>query len=258
MDGTAPALRVRPLDPADATAVKRLHKFAKLQGQPVFGLDQRGVEAMIESAANLQDGAFGFVGVEQDEGEEDVVAAATAQQEAGGGLVVLSVVVRSDARGKGVGKRLLASLLEQAANQHAGSVLTDVAAANGPAMSFFKRAGFKQVHSDGKTVELARSLAVRASRLGRAGGSAPAATALARRAPQACMHASGRRAFGACSAGRTSNHSSASACWGMFGGRLHGCTPAGPRFAVHVTPPRPCATVRWTGSSHAARVLVGM
>mmetsp|Transcript_37446 Transcript_37446/g.83325 ORF Transcript_37446/g.83325 Transcript_37446/m.83325 type:complete len:253 (+) Transcript_37446:78-836(+) len=155
----------RCFGPTDLAAVKRLHKFAKLDGKPVFGADTSGTEEMLEYAANQQSGTFGMVATSSSDAT-DILAAATAQLDesshadgttrpSGTGsilsMVLLTVVVRADHRRGGVAKGLIQALCDWASKQHGVHVVvTDVSAANSPAVTFFTRAGFKTRNTGGK------------------------------------------------------------------------------------------------------------
>lgn len=153
-------VRVRRLSPQDLPAVRRLHKFAKdkATGQPIFGTDQTGVMQMLDAAAEGT-AAFGWVAV-QAEDDAEVLGALVAEEQLSANpstaeaIVLLTMVVRADARGTGVGRRLLDSLRLHAKQSGVSVIHTDVATANGPAMTYFKRAGFKQKGSRGRSVEL--------------------------------------------------------------------------------------------------------
>ncbi|KAG2446551.1 hypothetical protein HYH02_008538 [Chlamydomonas schloesseri] len=171
-------------------ACQRLHKFAKYNGESVFGLQvQKDLAALLNSAAEGRDGAHGWVAVSSDsDGEGEVVGALTAQWEEPATCVLLTLVVRSDARGQGVGKALLQALQQhvrtrkaeqlgggggarvnssEAAADGGGAgiggggaggikLLTDVSVVNDAALAFFKRSGFKQAgRGNGRSVELA-------------------------------------------------------------------------------------------------------
>lgn len=154
---------VRQLLPADLSTAKRLHRFTKAGGRPVFGEDFQGVEEMLTYAASGLSGAFGFVAVTST-ASEDIVGVLTAQWDedvelprAGSSnppgdqpadpisVILLTLVVRPDCRSSGLGRQLMSALLA-AADLHrmsaACDVLTDVAIDNEPALHFFQQTGF--------------------------------------------------------------------------------------------------------------------
>ena len=113
-------------------------------------------------------------GVEE---EEEVVGAAVAQKD-GPTVELLTVCVRPEWRKQGLGLCLLAQMLQQAQTRHhATRVAVDVSASNLPALSFFKRAGFRPVPdpgagTSGKSVRLVHELV---QDLGLHEGASPAA-----------------------------------------------------------------------------------
>ncbi|GFR48068.1 hypothetical protein Agub_g9904 [Astrephomene gubernaculifera] len=156
---------LRPLTLHDVPAALRLHKFAKLDGHNIFSLEsQKNVVELLNSAAAGEAGVHGHIACAaggEAGAESEVVGVLTAEWEDTRTCVLLTLVVRSDHRGKGVGKELLEELLRSACTQGSPvTIVTDVALANSPAVTFFKRQGFKQTHrSHGRSMELSLTCA---------------------------------------------------------------------------------------------------
>lgn len=163
----------------DVAVVKRLHRFAKYEGKPVFGSDLAGVEEMLDFAAAGRSGVLGIVACSTTD-SSDLVGCVSAQLEPGEGasacsspadqaqlgehvsalspcraqsgtskLVLLSLVVRADQRSRGVGAALIQELRRTARDKLlAGSIETDVAEGNQPAVQFFEAAGFKRTSTN--------------------------------------------------------------------------------------------------------------
>ncbi len=143
-------------------------RFAKLTGKPVFGEDLSGVQEMLQHAVTGRSGALAIVACDAAtdgrRSSDDVVGCITAQLEeiiaedasvSGRGaphsapagacsLVLLTLVVRADLRKQGVGSTLLAALRRRGRELKASGIVTDVAAANEAANSFFTASGFKK------------------------------------------------------------------------------------------------------------------
>ena len=163
----------------DLASVKRLHRFAKYEGKPVFGSNLAGVEEMLGFAAAGRSGVLGIVAcstadpsdlmgcvsaqLESVEGPgsssagraDAGLASSTIRQASRAGqsgrlkLVLLSLVVRADQRSRGVGAALIQELRRKARDELlAGSIETDVAEGNRPAVQFFEAAGFRRTSTD--------------------------------------------------------------------------------------------------------------
>lgn len=154
----------RALIPEDANDVKRLHKFAKHNGLPIFSgaaASIASVGEMVSAVTAASDGAFGFASISSD---GEVIGAITAQWHGEGDsatCVLLTLVVRADHRQHGVGRQLLQRLEHSCIEASSGSqaagkwsIITDVAAANDPALQFFLRSNFKRRALSGASVEL--------------------------------------------------------------------------------------------------------
>jgi ribosomal protein S18 acetylase RimI-like enzyme len=181
---------VRPMAADDWPAVQRLHKYAKEAGRVVFAYGP-AMEAALRAAASRQLGAFGWVACRPGSGE--VVGALTAQQEEpgeGGELVLLTVVVRADARGSRLGEQLVAALLQHAAEQGAARVVADVAAANERAWRFFQGQGFSRTgEQSDESFEIELELPPGGSGWAAAGGSSGRGQAAAVPAPAPALAA---------------------------------------------------------------------
>ncbi|PNH06244.1 hypothetical protein TSOC_007420 [Tetrabaena socialis] len=180
----APDISIRALQADDAPASKRLHKYAKLEGERIFP-DEAGLNEMLDAACAGAVGTFGLVALASCAPEPELVGVLTAQwEEAEAGAagqagatgtagaagarrscVLLTLVIRADVRGGGVGRALLSALRVRLQEGHPAGppggdglpvrLLTDVAVANEPAVAFFKRQGFRQAgRSNGRSVEL--------------------------------------------------------------------------------------------------------
>ena len=159
----------------DLASVKRLHRFAKYEGKPVFGSNLAGVEEMLDFAAAGRSGVLGIVACSTAD-PSDLMGCVSAQLESVVGpgsssagradasiasstsragqsgrlkLVLLSLVVRADQRSRGVGAALIQELRRKARDELlAGSIETDVAEGNRPAVQFFEAAGFRRTSTD--------------------------------------------------------------------------------------------------------------
>lgn len=152
----------RALQKRDLPALKRLHRFAKFEGSPVFGEDQTGVAELLASACNSLDGVTGSCCEDSD----GVFGAITLQEELfpdqahqeDRPLIILTVVVRADMRASGVASSLLSTAEQQASKNGNTSLITDVSSHNRPAISFFLRHGFLERKNGGLTTELYKNL----------------------------------------------------------------------------------------------------
>lgn len=153
----------RALQKGDLAALKRLHRFAKFEGSPVFGEDQTGVAELLTSACNHLDGVTGSC-FEDSDGvfgaitlQDELLPDAAHQEERP--LVILTVVVRADMRASGVASSLLTTAELQASMNGNTSLITDVSSNNRPAIAFFLRHGFQERKNGGLTTELYRDMA---------------------------------------------------------------------------------------------------
>ncbi len=121
---------------------------------------------MLDAAAEGT-AAFGWVATQADD-DAEVLGALVAEEQLSAtsstaeAMVLLTMVVRADARGTGVGRRLLDALRTHSKQSGVSVIHTDVATANGPALTYFKRAGFKQKGTPGRSVELELTCGMRA------------------------------------------------------------------------------------------------
>eukprot|EP00775_Hariotina_reticulata_P008368 gene8368-8552_t len=158
------AAQFRQLQESDLEDVMRLHRFASYEGQPVFAQYGQDAAAVLQAAVQATDGAFGVAALlpdPEEPSEIELVGAATGQlvmpgdaesyQGAAGGaveLVLLTLVVRGDARGQGLGAALLAHLIrlghqqQQQQRGHISRVIADVSVTNKPAWGLFQKFGF--------------------------------------------------------------------------------------------------------------------
>lgn len=136
----------RRMTSEDLAAIIRLHKYAKCKGKPAFEYSQE-MEYALRATADAAYGAVGWVIVTPG---EEVVAALTAQLEPGATdeLVLLTIVVRADARRKQYGHMLLQHLVEYAHQAGISRIVADVANDNVTAWKFFSRCGFQRSTSD--------------------------------------------------------------------------------------------------------------
>jgi len=162
---------LRPMQAEDCESVKRLHKFAKSNGTPIFSQYGSDAALVLEAAAAAREGCFGIIAVQLDEdGDEEVLGAVTAQKggaaaaaagHQGGStdqVVLLTLVVRSDARRQGLGQSLMAAVVEETQQERYRAVVADVGVCNEAALSFFKQLGFVCGEVQGTTMELCLSL----------------------------------------------------------------------------------------------------
>lgn len=126
----------------------------------MFGSFDSDAVGVLRAAVSGESGALGVVALlpydaEDAAGEEEppelVGAASGIPGDKPGELLLLTLVVRADARRRGLGRALLAALVEASAAHAAAKgesppvcVVADVAAGNTTAWSFFEAAGFER------------------------------------------------------------------------------------------------------------------